>query len=116
MRTMKPLPPLARLHERLRVSNDGVLFWRDGPHAGQQAGAPKDKQRPYMTFRLDGAALYVHRVVFAMTRGYDPHPWLVDHEDEDKANNRPSNLQLLTNRQNLKKAHLTQAWNTKGNK
>lgn len=51
--------------------------------------------------RLNGQALYVHRVVWALVHGQDPGAFLIDHVDGNRANNDPANLRLANNAQNV---------------
>lgn len=54
---------------------------------------------PYVRIRLDGAAYYAHRLAWLYVHGEWPIGDL-DHIDEDKRNNRISNLRLATESQN----------------
>lgn len=53
----------------------------------------------YDSVRFRGRLYYVHRVVFALTRGHWP-PADVDHIDGDRRNNHPSNLRAADRSQN----------------
>jgi hypothetical protein len=53
----------------------------------------------YIQTKVDGKLLYAHRILFFIANGYLPK--LVDHINEDKADNSPVNLRELTHRQNL---------------
>ena len=79
----------------LRIK-DGVLqridkrrrepIWRDCSNAPHKDG--------YVRITVSGKALLKHRVVFAVSNGYEANT--VDHIDGDKLNNHPSNLRDLT--------------------
>ena len=106
----RPLPPIDSLRSRLFV-HDGGLYWRPvaarRPHdvtwnkknAGCRVGAPKGNG--YEMFHLDGRALLVHRVVYALANGVDPGSMTVDHANGKRADNRPENLRLATNTENV---------------
>jgi len=94
---MNPLPDLGVLRERFRLDAQcGTLYWR-------RSGKPalSERGRGYLHARLDGRLLYVHRIVFALANGHDPYPLQVDHIDGNPRNNRPENLRLATNAQNV---------------
>lgn len=104
MSVPSPYPPKSALAARLRVDRrTGVLYWKNGPRAGQVAGHPKGNG--YLMVRFDGRSLLAHRVVFILVNGFDPFPLYVDHIDGDKSNNAPRNLRALTNADNV--AHRT---------
>lgn len=104
------LPPVAELKARLLL-RDGRLYWRTLPgagphtitwnkkHAGRPVGVPKGNG--YLMFRLGGRCLLVHRIVYALHHGVDPVGLTVDHANGDRADNRPENLRLATNRENV---------------
>jgi hypothetical protein len=88
-------------------------------HAGKPAGGKKvsgPKGRGYMTLRLDGVPLFVHRVVYALHHGVDPGDALVDHDDGNPSNNRPLNLKLATNAENLRRRVDLNSNNTSGHR
>ena len=83
---------------------DGALFWRIAAGRGvsvkrpgdQVATVPDDLGYCYVTFRKKHYA--VHRVVFALTRGWLPE--CLDHIDGNPSNNRHENLRPATRLQN----------------
>ena len=100
----KPLPTPELLHQVFEYEVTGHLRWKprtsgsrgdaifNASHAGQIAGAPHQGGYLQVGFKLNGVAfkLLVHRVVFAMHHGYWPES--VDHDDNDRTNNRIENL------------------------
>lgn len=104
MSAPKPYPPLDLLRERFDLDTaTGTLTWKNGPRKGRPAAS--EKGRGYLMLRLDGRALFAHRVVFILATGADPHPLHIDHINGNRADNRPANLRAVTNAQNI--AHRT---------
>lgn len=88
-------PPLELIRQYLRLDAEtGQLFWLvdlgpGRPKAGDVAGCPN--AAGYIVVRLKGQLMLAHRIVWALDRGAWP-TFEVDHEDQDKGNNRPGNL------------------------
>ena len=81
---------------------DGKLFWkvnRKRAIKGNEAGCIKGKGYKYVC--VDGVSHRVHRLIFLMHHGYTPP--IIDHEDDNRLNNRIENLQELSNSENTKK-------------
>ena len=92
------------LRECFRLLENGDLFWKVRPRnhfstnrshsvwnarfAGKKCGCPDG--RGYLVTGLDNSLWSNHRIVFAMTHGWWPDE--VDHFDQNKMNNAPSNL------------------------
>lgn len=93
---------------------DGYLVWReDRPSshfaspsshqtylkrfAGKRAGTTDGKG--YRSIFLKGKHCLEHRIIFFMHHGYCPP--LIDHRDQDKANNRVENLREATQKENM---------------
>lgn len=93
---------IARLRECLFLNPaSGALHWKISLRHGF-AGRPAGSQtsRGYTTLNVDGARLYAHRVVFALTHGrWAEGP--VDHINGDRTDNSPANLREATNQINL---------------
>jgi len=110
MPNYKPMPPLERLNELLKVveiplDKYGVwsgLVWqvrRNGTKGvGSVAGSlrlPSGKPgRMDWRIRVDGVYYYASRIVYYMTRGEDPGNIQVDHKDQNPLNNNEWNLRL----------------------
>ena len=99
--------PVERLRALFRYEPDsGKLFWRTRPleefdppkyfiiwnkrHAGKEAGTVSKKDG-YRYLFAEGVRVVAHRVIWAMAYGYWPTVAL-DHEDQDRLNNRLGNL------------------------
>ena len=65
----------------------------------------KKEPRPYTTVQLKGHPVLTHRVIWVLSNKMDLDCSLVvDHIDSDPSNNHPSNLQAITQQQNIRKA------------
>lgn len=104
--TGKELPDTAYLHERLTLSDEGVLYWkkREGEgrainswntkHGDKVAGSLDHKG--YVVVSLDGSIYKAHRIIYAMVNGACPSHLDIDHIDMDSRNNAPDNLRAVT--------------------
>ena len=119
----KALPPLEYLNECFSLDAEtGVLTWRERPrhhftsdraatcanqrNAGRVAGYTPDKGYIRIQlcwpnpFRVEW--YYANRIVYAMC-GHSLSPFMcVDHEDGNRANNKPGNLRQVTHAVNNK--------------
>jgi len=81
---------------------NGQLYWKES--RGRQAAgslAGTNHGDGYKTVRIDGKAVYVHRIVKEMSTGKKANGF-VDHLDRNKSNNKPKNLRTTTRSQNNK--------------
>ena len=87
--------------------NNGDLYWlpRDNiskqwnkRYAGTKAGTLK--KEGYIQVKLEDRIAYAHRIIWEMFNGEIPKSMEVDHINDNRADNRIENLQLLTRNQN----------------
>ena len=86
--------------KKLFTQKAGKLYWKESrgrKAAGSEAGT--NHGDGYKTVRIDGKAVYVHRIVKEMSTGKAVKNE-VDHKDRNRANNKPSNLKPATRSQN----------------
>lgn len=85
----------------------GVLRWRHNPkrlprwntkHAGKAAGS-RSKSHGYIEIRIEGSLYRGHRLAWLHHYGEWP-PEIIDHENNDGADNRIANLRAATYQQN----------------
>lgn len=92
---------IERLHALFCVDEQsGVLVRKVTASSNAKAGSRVGSvnSRGYLTVRVDGKSMKVHRIVFALVHGRFPE--FVDHVDGDKLNNHPANLREATKAQN----------------
>jgi len=94
-----------KLKESLRYNEDtGVFYWviskRPKVKAGEEAGY-LCSQSGYVYISLNGKRYQAHRLAWLYVKGYLPTKRL-DHDDQDKANNRITNLNEVTHQQNMR--------------
>ena len=89
----------------------GCLGWREPGHVVEGAF----NNWGYKLLSVKGKLLKVHRVVYFLAHGEDPHPKLIDHIDMDRSNNHPDNLRLCSQSQNMRNSS-TRLDNTSGYK
>lgn len=87
-------PSLSRIHELLRYEPEtGKLFWKistsNRVRAGSEAGTISKIGYRYVS--IDGHRALAHRLIFFMQNGVWPSE-SIDHMDNDRLNNRWSNL------------------------
>jgi len=89
-------------YKKLFKLKDGQLYWKQS--RGRQAAgsiAGTNHGDGYKTVRIDGKAVYVHRIIKEMTTGKKPKGQ-IDHKDRNRSNNKPSNLRIITRSKNNK--------------
>lgn len=101
---LTPEMPPEELHDWLVYEPDtGLLRWRRVNnwrlHVGDVVGSLNDEG--YVKFKINRVSYAASRAIWAMVYGYWPD-FLVDHEDNDRANNRLKNLRPSTNQENCR--------------
>ena len=91
----------------------GVLRWRKGRRSGHPAGTVKP--HGYRIVNVNKKSYPVHRIIWMMYSGQDPHPLCIDHANGVRSDNRISNLRLATQAQNTQNQKTTSR-NTSGYK
>jgi hypothetical protein len=109
----KPLPSAELLWEIFDYKPlTGELIRKD---TGKVAGSIEAKG--YRTVRIRGLAAKAHRIVWAWVTGKDPGELQVDHIDQNKDNNRISNLRLVdTSRNKLNNKAKGYSWHKRSKK
>ena len=102
MKTIKPLPPIEELKELFHYEPDTGLFrWkfsRRGAQANSVAGSIGGNG--YIQIMINKKSLKAHRLAWALYYNQDPGGAEIDHIDENKSNNKITNLRLASNREN----------------
>jgi hypothetical protein len=95
---MNKLPSQAVLSRTFAYSpTTGEFIWliqsssRTKP--GQTAGC---MSHGYLQTKLDGVQYRVHRIIWKLVTGKDPHPLQIDHADGNPLNNRWENLRVAS--------------------
>ena len=92
-------------------SSSGKLFWKNRTK-GKEAGCIK-KDTGYIQIKFKGKFVYAHRLIMFFLVGDYDQTLQVDHIDHDRLNNKPDNLRLIAQRENLHNISKTSA-NTSG--
>lgn len=90
-------------------SDTGLFSWKKKPRGKVQVGDPVGTlhKSGYLMLKVKGERSAAHRVAWLMHYGEHPK-MMIDHINNNSADNRISNLRLATNQQN--------GWNRKNNK
>ncbi len=89
------------IKSNLRVDEDGRLWWlSEGQGRNTSRPAGFRRQNGYMSVTICRRQYKAHRVVYLLSFGSWPDGE-IDHIDRDKANNRPSNLRVVSRSENI---------------
>lgn len=101
---MTPLsmPAFDELSQRIKYNpNTGIGIWLVSPSNNVKIGAIAGVVTSgYLRIRYKGKRYLAHRMFWFLHTGYDPGQLCIDHVDENKLNNKFSNLRLATHQQN----------------
>lgn len=99
---IKELPSLEFLQNRFEIDSNspsGLKFGRGSRLYGRSAGTKT--KGGYFRVRIDGSPYFVHRIIYALSRGTsDLQNLYIDHIDRNPSNNHPDNLRLVTPSEN----------------
>jgi len=95
--------------ERYRIDDDGTIWTtRNRNGSGVQAEWRRTERldsKGYLYVRYKSGFILSHRIVYTKFNESIEGDLTVDHHDNDKTNNRPENLKLMTARENASKGH-----------
>lgn len=90
-------------HEIFNYAN-GKIYWKIKPAVrvkiGDEAGSLH--HTGYLMVWYKGKQYSVHTIIYEMHNGPIPKGMMVDHDDKNRANNYPSNFNLVTHAGNMK--------------
>ena len=109
-------PSLSRVHDLLRYEPEtGKLFWKvstsNRAKVGNEAGTIAKVGYRYLS--IDGHRVLAHRLIFFMQNGVWPTQ-SIDHMDNDRLNNRWSNLRECSRTVNAENKRFAQSNNALG--
>ena len=122
----KPLPPYDLVSAYIDYNPEtGQAIWKRSPANNIKVGTPVGTfHRGYLVVRFKGKSYPAHRLFWLLQTQEEPDQ-LIDHIDQDKANNAFANLRLVDYSQNGMNRNATKAnklgikgvcWDAKGNK
>jgi hypothetical protein len=89
---IKPLPTKEQLHELFTYSFvEGALYWKIYATPKRAGNHPKPKK--YCTVKIGYSTYQRHRLIWAFFYG-DPGPWIVDHINKSRNDDRIENLRI----------------------
>lgn len=101
----KPLPSVERLRFLLSYDPEtGYLRWKNPPHYNCTKGVicPIVADNRYRVVTIDTVTYLQHRVIWTMVTGFPPpDDMVIDHKNSNTTDNRWSNLQCITNSENV---------------
>lgn len=91
-----PYPDLERV-----IEATGFDLSSGHVHGEMPSGAKSREGKPYMVFKYGGKRILSHRFIIAVGLGkWPPREFDVDHVNHDPSDNRPSNLRVVTRKDN----------------
>jgi len=91
------LPPIERLHELLSYDSvTGEVTWKVKRRRVNAGDKIPPRSYTYRQVGVDGGMYLLHRIAYALYHGIDPYPYLVDHKNRDRTDNRIANLRIAT--------------------
>jgi hypothetical protein len=106
-----PTPTKERLHELFTYSFvEGALYWKIYDTPKRAGNHPKPKK--YCTVKIGYSTYQRHRLIWAFFYG-DPGPWIVDHINKSRNDDRIENLRIADFSKNRCNAKMSRT-NTSG--